>query len=141
LENETLQQNGSSSNHQGLDIAAPEGTNILAIESGIVTMTKFSGAGGYTVVVKHNENFSSCYCHVSPKFLVSVGQNVKKGQIIATVGPKYVYSILNNPYKDKNGIPTNRRYHRMSSSFWNKTKRKICKSASIFLNIFTILLQ
>lgn len=92
---------GASSSHQGVDIAVPEGSNILAIESGIVTMTKFSGAGGYTVVIKHNDEFSSCYCHVSPNFIVNVGQNVKKGQIIANVGPKYVYNVLNNPYKDK----------------------------------------
>lgn len=85
-------------------------------------MAKFSGAGGYTVVIKHSETFSSCYCHVSPEFIVNIGQVVKKGQIIANVGPKYVYGVLNNPYKDKNGNPTNRSYHRCSPSFWNKTK-------------------
>jgi murein DD-endopeptidase MepM/ murein hydrolase activator NlpD len=32
---------------------------------------------------------------------------VSKGQLIASVGPKNVYGIANNPYKDANGNPTN----------------------------------
>lgn len=32
---------------------------------------------------------------------------VKKGDLIATVGPKNVYGIQNNQYKDSNGLPTN----------------------------------
>ena len=53
------------------------GTNILAIFSGTVTYVGFSGAGGYTVTVKH-ENFTASYCHVSPNLLVSVGEYVLK---------------------------------------------------------------
>ena len=47
------------------------------------------------------------YCHVSPDFIVSVGDKVEKGQYIANVGPKNVYGVKNNPYKDKDGNPTN----------------------------------
>jgi len=49
----------------------------LAVFSGTVTYTGFSGAGGFTVTVKH-ENFTASYCHVSPLFLVSVGEYVLK---------------------------------------------------------------
>ena len=45
--------------------------------------------------------------HVSPDFLVYVGQYILKGDIIAIVGPKNVYNVPNNPYKDSNGNPTN----------------------------------
>ena len=62
--------------------------------------------GGYTVTIK-NKEFTFSYCHVSPKFLVSVGQHVNTGYLIAKVGPKNVYGVYNNPYKDKNGNPTN----------------------------------
>ena len=62
--------------------------------------------GGYTVTIK-NDNFSFSYCHVSPNFLVCVGQYINKGEIIAKVGPKNVYGVYNNPYKDSNGNPTN----------------------------------
>ena len=47
------------------------------------------------------------YCHLSPIMFVSTNQSVVKGQIIGTVGPKNVYGINNNPYKDSNGNPTN----------------------------------
>ena len=66
-------------------------------------------AGGYTVVLKltNHPDISVSYCHVSPIFLVKRNQEVKRGELIAKVGPKYVYGINNNPYKDANGKPTN----------------------------------
>lgn len=82
------------------------GANILSICSGTVIFTGFSGAGGYTVTVRC-ENFTISYCHVSPSFLVVPNQYVIKGSIIANVGPKNVYNVPNNPYKDSNGNPTN----------------------------------
>ena len=69
-------------------------------------MAKFNGPGGYTVIIK-NDEFTTMYCHVSPLFLVYVGQKVYAGNVIATVGPKNVYGVYNNPYKDSNGSPTN----------------------------------
>lgn len=97
---------GSSSFHSGVDLAVPEGTNLLSVIDGKVTLAQFQGAGGCSVTVK-NEEFQVSFCHVSPKYLVYVGQYVKKGQVIARVGPFHVYDIPNNPYKDKNGLPTN----------------------------------
>ena len=38
---------------------------------------------------------------------LGVGSNVKAGQVIGKVGPKNVYGIKNNPYKDSSGKPTN----------------------------------
>lgn len=54
-----------------------------------------------------SENFTISYCHVSPYFLVYKGQYVAKGSVIAKVGPRNVYGVPNNPYKDSNGNPTN----------------------------------
>ena len=62
--------------------------------------------GGYTIVIE-NDVYKVSYCHLSPIFLVSKGQEIKAGQLIGTVGPKNVYGIRNNPYKDSNGNPTN----------------------------------
>lgn len=61
---------------------------------------------GYTIILK-NDSFSIMYCHVSPNFIVFPGQSVMQGQIIGHVGPKNVYGVPNNPYKDANGAPTN----------------------------------
>lgn len=97
---------GASTYHSGIDIAAPPKTNIIAVTSGTVTYTGFYGAGGYTVTIK-SDDISISYCHVSPSFLVSKGEYVIKGSVIANVGPTNVYNVPNNPYKDSNGNPTN----------------------------------
>ena len=73
---------------------------------GKVISTSFNGAGGYTVVIE-TPYFTYSYSHVSPYFLVIPGEYVYKGQVIANVGPKNVYDVPNNPYKDSNGNPTN----------------------------------
>ena len=61
---------------------------------------------GYTLTVE-NEDFLVSYCHVSPEYIISVGDIVAQGQHISNVGPYNVYNVSNNPYKDKNGNPTN----------------------------------
>lgn len=102
----TAPTTGASTYHSGIDIAAPTSSNIIAVYQGEVTFLGFSGAGGYTITIK-NETFTASYCHVSPEFQVYVGQKVRKGQVIGKVGPKNVYGVPNNPYRDKNGNPTN----------------------------------
>lgn len=97
---------GSTSYHSGIDIPSPEGTYFLAAISGKITYTGFSGSGGYTIILENNEK-KITYCHVSPNFLVNIGDNVEQSQVIGQVGPFNVYDVINNPYKDKNGNPTN----------------------------------
>ena len=97
---------GASAFHKGIDIGAPEGTYLVAAVDGTITFASFLGGGGYTITLSY-DNMKITYCHVSPNFLVYVGQDVKQGEIIAQVGPKYVYGVKGNTYKDENGIPTN----------------------------------
>ena len=97
---------GASSYHSGIDIPAPEGSKILAICDGIVTFASWGAGGGYTIVIQ-NDNIKVSYCHISPIYLVSRKDVITAGQIISTVGPKIVYGINNNPYKDSLGNPTN----------------------------------
>ena len=100
---------GASSFHSGIDIPAPEGTPLYAIESGEITFCSWGAGGGYTITYQLNNypDIKVSYCHVSPIILVSRNDSIYKGQIIGTVGPKNVYGIINNPYKDSNGNPTN----------------------------------
>ena len=88
--------------------------------------------GGYTVTIK-NDIFSASYCHVSPSFLVYKGQFVNKGQLIAKVGPKNVYGVPNNPYKDYNGNPTNGATTRSSFTSYSKKRRSSRQSFKLFL--------
>lgn len=96
----------ASSFHKGLDIGAPEGTTLIAVVEGQITYVGFLGGGGYTITLS-KENMKITYCHVSPNFIVQVGQQVQKGQIIGQVGPKYVYGVKGNTYQDATGKPTN----------------------------------
>lgn len=97
---------GASSYHQGIDIPASENTYFLSIMDSKVLSTGFSGSGGYTIVCS-SDPFRISYCHVSPNFLVSVGDSLVAGQVIGQVGPKYVYDVVGNPYHDSTGRPTN----------------------------------
>lgn len=108
---------GASSFHYGCDIPAPTGTKLVAICDGQITFAQFLGAGGYTITLSF-ANFKVTYCHVDPNFMVSVGDNVKQGQVIALVGPYIVYGVPGNPYKDANGNPTNGATTRPTFSYW-----------------------
>lgn len=106
----TAPTSGASSFHYGVDIPAPEGTKLIAIADGEITFCSFLGAGGYTITLSF-DNYKVTYCHVSPNFIVSVGDFVEEGQVIGYVGPKYVYGVPGNPYSDNSGKPTNRCYN------------------------------
>lgn len=72
---------GASSYHKGIDIAAPQGSNLIAVTSGKITFTGFLGGGGYTITLS-SSNLKITYCHISPHFIVKTGDIVQKGQII-----------------------------------------------------------
>jgi murein DD-endopeptidase MepM/ murein hydrolase activator NlpD len=76
---------GASSNHQGVDLAAPQGTPIYASRGGTVTVAKFSNSAGYYVTINHGDGFSSVYMHMT-HYVVSKGQTVSQGQLIGYVG-------------------------------------------------------
>ena len=97
---------GASSFHQGIDIPAPNGSNLIAVYNGVVSFIGFNGSAGYSIHIKNN-NLQFFYHHVSPNYIISVGDFVYSGQIIGQVGPKNVYNVPNNPYKDSNGKTTN----------------------------------
>ena len=92
---------GASSFHKGVGIAEPEGTKLLAVANGKITFTGFLGGGGYTITLSFG-NYKISYCHVSPLILVNTGDSVLKGQILGYVGPKNVYGVTGNTYKDEN---------------------------------------
>lgn len=97
---------GASSFHKGIDIPAPSGSNLVAVFNGTVNFIGFNGSAGYSIHIKSN-NLQFLYHHVSPNYIVKIGDYVCAGQVIGQVGPKNVYGIKNNPYKDSSGKPTN----------------------------------
>ncbi len=83
---------GASSYHKGIDIGAPQGSQFIAVIDGQITYVGFLGGGGYTITLTSGD-LKITYCHVSPNYLVSVGDTVVQGQVIGHVGPKYVYGV------------------------------------------------
>ena len=72
--------------HGGTDIAAPEGTPILAAADGTVVAASYNDGGyGFYIKIKHDDTYSTLYGHCSVLH-VTAGQTVKQGQLIAEVG-------------------------------------------------------
>ena len=71
--------------HNGIDIPAPYGTEIYAVNDGTVIEVSYNYGDGYYVTISHGGGIASFYSHVS-RYLVSVGDTVTRGQVIAYVG-------------------------------------------------------
>lgn len=72
--------------HYGIDIAAPAGTPVVAPAGGIVRLAaKDLYYTGGTIILDHGHGFSSAFLHMKD-VTVTVGQEVKRGEPIGTVG-------------------------------------------------------
>ncbi|MEO5854353.1 MAG: M23 family metallopeptidase [Nocardioides sp.] len=71
--------------HTGQDFAAPSGTSIHSIANGVVTETGYDGSYGNKTVVTLDDGTEIWYCHQTT-ILVSVGDTVRGGETIGTVG-------------------------------------------------------
>lgn len=71
--------------HMGMDIAAPNGTDIKAAADGTVTYAGWMGGYGNLIIISHGNGIQTYYGHCS-KLYVSNGKEVKAGDVIAAVG-------------------------------------------------------
>lgn len=71
--------------HNGVDLAAYEGTPIYASRGGTVTTATYGSEAGYYVVINHGDGYSSIYMHMT-SYVVSYGENVSQGELIGYVG-------------------------------------------------------
>ncbi len=76
---------GASTNHKGIDIGAPTGSDIVASAAGEVIISTYSYSAGNYIMVNHGGGVYSVYMHCS-RLLASVGDQVTQGQVIAKVG-------------------------------------------------------
>jgi murein DD-endopeptidase MepM/ murein hydrolase activator NlpD len=89
--------------HTGIDLAAAFGTAIMAADSGQVIWTGWDVSGlGWAVKVNHGRYIGTVYGHME-RFIVKVGQNVTRGQVIgyegstgASTGPHVHFMVLYN---------------------------------------------
>ena len=71
--------------HSGMDIAAPEGTPVLAPSAGVVIESGDFFFSGNLVYIHHGQGLISLFAHLS-KINVNIGDKVDKGQVIGEVG-------------------------------------------------------
>ena len=71
--------------HYGLDLAQPTGEPIYAAFDGVVRISKRNKSYGHLVIIHHANGLETYYAHMS-KRLVSVGDQVKSGDIIGLCG-------------------------------------------------------
>ena len=90
---------GKRENHNGLDIAVAEGTDIVAVKSGRVTEVRTSATYGKLLKYETEDGYTVMYAHLS-KVLVKPGESVKQGQVVAksgntglSTGPHLHYSL------------------------------------------------
>ncbi len=76
---------GTQQFHNGLDMAAPGGSPILAAYDGDVVAAAYNGSMGNYIMIDHGSGLYTIYMHCSALH-VSKGQTVSKGQKIAAVG-------------------------------------------------------
>lgn len=71
--------------HGGIDIAAPNGTPILAAKAGVVVISQYGSSYGNYVVLSHPDGTRTLYAHMSQRS-VSAGDTVSQGKTVGLVG-------------------------------------------------------
>lgn len=110
--------------HPGMDFAAPEGTEIHATGDGVVVRADAAAQGyGNHVVINHSYGYETLYGHMT-RYVVHVGQQVKRGQLIGYVGSTGLSTAPHVHYEvHKNGQivnPINFYYNDLSPEQYQK---------------------
>jgi hypothetical protein len=77
--------NGEDAFHKGVDFASDAGSDVVAVASGIVTWAGPREGYGNLVEVNHGNGYVTRYAHAA-RVLVTVGDEVERGQAVAVVG-------------------------------------------------------
>ena len=84
--------------HNGIDIKAEKTTVVKASAEGSVKSIKNDPRYGLTVVIEHVNGFTTVYSNLLTAEFVVVGENVKQGQTIGTVGNTATFEIADDPH-------------------------------------------
>ena len=93
---------GKPANHRGVDFAGKSGAEVIAVADGVVTWSSSRYGFGKLVEINHGNGYATRYAHNSEN-LVSVGEEVRKGQTVALMGdtgratgPNLHFEVLQN---------------------------------------------
>ncbi len=76
---------GKKEFHEGLDFAGKKGTPVVAVAAGIITWSGIRYGFGNMIEINHGNGYITRYAH-NNKNLVSVGEKIERGEVIATMG-------------------------------------------------------
>ncbi|MGQ0827289.1 MAG: M23 family metallopeptidase [Bacteroidota bacterium] len=122
--------------HPGMDFAAPTGTEIYATGDGIIERADNTAQGyGNHVVINHDYGYKTLYAHMT-NFVVRVGQQVKRGQLIGFVGstglstaPHVHYEVIKHGQKTN---PINFYYNDLTPEQYQKLIELSAQSSQSF---------
>ncbi len=77
--------NGKKTFHSGIDFAAKEGTDVIAVADGIVSYIGERRGYGELIELDHGNGYVTRYAH-NEKIIVKTGDRIKKGEAIALLG-------------------------------------------------------
>jgi murein DD-endopeptidase MepM/ murein hydrolase activator NlpD len=93
---------GKPANHTGIDFAGKMGAEIVAVADGVVTWSGDRYGYGIMVEINHGNGYATRYAH-NQENLVAVGDEVRKGQVVALMGetgratgPNLHFEVLQN---------------------------------------------
>ncbi len=97
--------------HSGIDIKADKAAVVIAAESGKVESIKNDPRYGLTVIISHGNGFKTIYSNLLTAEFVKEGEEVEKGQTIATVGETASFEVADDTHlhfeMTKDGIAVN----------------------------------
>jgi murein DD-endopeptidase MepM/ murein hydrolase activator NlpD len=98
---ETLSYNETTRDwrvHNGVDIAAETGAEVVASEAGEVLRVFEDETYGWTVEIRHTGGYTTCYASLGEDVAVKVGDRVTAGQTIGTVGETALVETAMGPH-------------------------------------------
>lgn len=96
--------NGGTQFHNGLDLAVPVGTKVVAAKSGKVITSAQDGTNGNYIIIEHADKSRTSFAHLSYRY-VKNGDKVRQGQLLGLTGNtgKSTGPHVHIVYKDPNG--------------------------------------
>ena len=86
------------STHEGIDIKAEEGSPVRAAMDGVIENLVNDPQLGLTIIINHGGKIYTKYSNLSTLDLVTINQNIKKGDVISGVGKTALYEIADDPH-------------------------------------------
>lgn len=89
---------GEWSTHMGVDIKADKASVVKASANGKVKSIKNDPRYGLSVIIEHADGYETLYANLLTAEFVKVGEEVKQGQTIATVGNTAMFEVADAPH-------------------------------------------